>query len=134
MHWRRPMKETLWRGGTAGRMFDSQIGAPAGIRIQKNSVASAQTNFACFVSIVCTDFFNVLCAFFSYSQKKKSSKTKQKKHKNKKTTWRVKKQKTIKNTLKKTLSHRHTPQCRQNGFIAHGFFLRKTQEEKKAEQ
>lgn len=50
--------------------------ASAGIRIQKNSVASAQTNFACFVSIVCTDFFNVLCAFFIQSKKNLKNKTK----------------------------------------------------------
>ncbi len=63
-------------GVAAGRTFDSQFGAPAGIRIQMNLVASAQTNFACFISIVCTDFSMFSVLFFI--QSKKSLKTNKK--------------------------------------------------------
>lgn len=111
-------------GGAAGRTFDSQFGAPAGIRIQKNLVASAQTNFACFRSIVCTDFSMFSVLFFIQSKKAQKQ---IKKHKTK-NYQEGKKQKT-KNALKKTS---HTPQYRQNCFFALGFFLRKTKEEKKS--
>lgn len=72
--------------------------------------------------------FSVL--FFIQSKKKKAQKQNKKKHKNKKQLG-GKKAENKKNTLKKNF-HTETPQCRQNGFIALGFFLRNTQEEKKS--